>query len=141
MMDAVSLYLPRIEHRRRVGRLFAVVCALMSVAGLSVLGVLIVRVLWEGASWVSWTFLTNFPSVLDPESAGIKSALWGSVWLIAITGLCAVPIGVASAVYLEEYAPRTWFSRFIQLNISNLAGVPLAAQSITRERLLLAGEE
>lgn len=122
--EATGLFVPRIEHRRRMGRLFTVVCASMSAVGLLVLGVLIVRVLWEGASWVSLTFLTNFPSVLDPESAGIKSALWGSVWLIAITGLCAVPIGVASAVYLEEYAPRNLFSRFIQLNISNLAGVP-----------------
>jgi len=124
MIGASELFVPRIERRRRLGRLFAIGCGVLSLIGLAVLGILIVRVLWEGASWVTADFLTSFPSVLSPESAGIKSALWGSIWLIAIVVLLAVPIGVAAAVYLEEYAPQNRLSRFIHLNINNLAGVP-----------------
>jgi phosphate transport system permease protein len=124
VIEASNLFVPRIERRRRLGRLFAIGCGVLSLIGLAVLGILIVRVLWEGASWVTTDFLTSFPSVLSPESAGIKSALWGSIWLIAIVVLLAVPIGVAAAVYLEEYAPQNRLSRFIHLNINNLAGVP-----------------
>ncbi len=124
MIGAADLFVPRIERRRRLGRLFAIGCGVLSLIGLAVLGILIVRVLWEGASWVTPNFLTRFPSVLSPESAGIKSALWGSIWLIVIVVLVAVPIGVAAAVYLEEYAPQNRLSRFIHLNINNLAGVP-----------------
>ena len=124
MIGASNLFIPRIERRRRLGHLFAIGCAVLSLIGLGVLGVLIARVLWEGASWVTANFLTSFPSVLSPESAGIKSAVWGSIWLIVITTVVAVPIGVAAAVYLEEYAPHNRLSRFIHLNINNLAGVP-----------------
>jgi len=124
MSVADALFLPRLDRRRRRGRIFAAFCAAMSVAGLLFLGVLIVRVAWVGASWLSWQFLTNFPSTLDPASSGVKNALWGTIWLAVTTGLFAIPIGVASAVYLEEYAARNRFTRFIHLNISNLAGVP-----------------
>ena len=123
MSGEPAMFVPRIDRRRTLGRVFAVTCGLLSLFGLFVLGVLIVRVAWEGASWVTVTFINSFPSMY-PEKAGIKSALWGSIWLMAITTLLAVPIGVASAVYLEEYAPRSRFSRFIHLNINNLAGVP-----------------
>lgn len=123
MTDEAAMFVPRIERRRQLGRVFAVTCGFLSLVGLLVLGVLIVRVAWEGASWVTVTFVNSFPSMF-PEKAGIKSALWGSIWLTAITTLLAVPFGVASAVYLEEYAPRNWFTRFIHLNINNLAGVP-----------------
>ncbi len=124
MTDGLAMFVPRIERRRKLGRLFAFTCAALSLVGAVFLSVLMAHVLWEGASWVSVTFLTNFPSVLFPENAGIKSALWGSLWLLGITTLLAVPVGVASAVYLEEYAPRNRFTSFIHLNISNLAGVP-----------------
>jgi len=124
MTGTPAKFVPQIERRRKLGRLFAVLCASLSLVGLVFLGVLMGQVLWEGASWVSATFLTNFPSVLYPEKAGVKSALWGSIWLMVMTTLLAVPVGVASAVYLEEYAPRNRFTRFIHLNISNLAGVP-----------------
>jgi len=124
MTGASDLFVPRIERRRRFGRWFALGCALLSGIGLAVLSILIVRVLWEGSAWVTANFLTSFPSVLSPETAGIKSALWGSIWLIGITALVSVPIGVAAAVYLEEYAPHNRLTGFIHLNINNLAGVP-----------------
>ena len=67
--------------------------------------------------------LTSFASRF-PERAGVKAALAGSVWLLGLTALLAFPVSVAAAIYLEEYAPRTWVTRMIQLNIANLAGVP-----------------
>jgi phosphate transport system permease protein len=73
--------------------------------------------------WIDWQFLTEFPSRF-PEKAGIKSALWGTVWLISFTALISIPVGVAAAIYLEEYAATTRVSRFIEINIANLAGVP-----------------
>lgn len=68
-------------------------------------------------------FLTNGPSD-QPQDAGIKPALLGSIWLVAITAFLAVPLGVGAAIYLEEYSSRNWLAKIIQLNISNLAGVP-----------------
>jgi len=77
----------------------------------------------EGLSWLNINFLSNFPSRF-PHKAGVKSALFGSLWLISMTTLIAVPLGVATALYLEEYAPKKRFIRWIQINISNLAGMP-----------------
>ena len=71
-----------------------------------------------------WGFLSRYPSPLEPENAGILPGIWGSIWLVAITALIAVPLGVGAAVYLEEYAGETWVTRIIKLNLANLAGVP-----------------
>jgi len=124
MTPREDLYQPRLRRRRVVGRLFTWSCAAMSLIGVGVLAVLIVRVFLDGYPSLSLDFLRRFPSVLMPETAGIKSALWGTLWLIAITLLVAVPVGIASAVYLEEYAADNRLTRFIHLNIANLAGVP-----------------
>ena len=77
----------------------------------------------DGLPWLSFDLLTNFPSRF-PEEAGLKAALFGSLWVIGLTALISFPLGIASALYLEEYAPANWFTSFIQLNIANLAGVP-----------------
>jgi phosphate transport system permease protein len=75
-------------------------------------------------SWISWEFLTS-PMSSVALNAGVRTAILGSLWVTALTALFAIPIGVGAAIYLEEYADqRTWFSRVIQTNISNLAGVP-----------------
>ena len=71
-----------------------------------------------------WEFLSRYPSTLFPEKAGILAGIWGSIWLVLLTGLIAVPLGVGAAVYLEEYASDTWVTRLIKLNLANLAGVP-----------------
>ncbi|MGD2108447.1 MAG: phosphate ABC transporter permease PstA [Phycisphaerae bacterium] len=124
MSDPQTQYQPRLQRRRRAGRIFHLVCGTTSVVGLAFLVVLIARVLLEGAAWFSWKFLNSFPSTLYPETAGVKSALWGTIWIIVITAMVAVPVGVAAAVYLEEYAENNRVTRFIHLNIANLAGVP-----------------
>ncbi len=77
----------------------------------------------EFRSWINLDFLTR-PMSSDPAQAGIRTALLGSLWMIAITLAFAFPVGVASAVYLEEYATRSRLNRLIQTNIDNLAGVP-----------------
>ena len=92
-------------------------------AALAALGALIYDVWSDGAGRLSWDFMTGFPS-RRPADAGIWHALTGSVFVILVTGALAVPIGVATAIYLEEYSRRTLFSRIIEINITNLAAVP-----------------
>lgn len=113
----------RVDRRRRWGMVLGVLFFLATIFGLVVLVTLMVDVLMTGLPWLDAAFLTSYPSRFAAE-AGIKSALVGSLWMILLTAVISVPIGVASAVYLEEYAPRGWFFRLIQVNIANLAGVP-----------------
>ena len=87
--------------RRLQAKLFEWGCLAATLVSILVLLLLLGNVLYEGATWLNWNFLTSFPSRF-PAKAGIKSALWGSVWLIGLTTLFAVPIGIASAIYLEE---------------------------------------
>jgi phosphate transport system permease protein len=74
--------------------------------------------------WLDWQFLTSFPNTTFPESTGVFPSIVGSLLLMLVVVLLAFPVGVGAAVYLEEYAPDTRLTRFIKLNISNLAGVP-----------------
>lgn len=73
--------------------------------------------------WLDYSFLTRDPS-RNPISAGLRVALFGTLWLLAMTLLLSVPIGVGTAIYLEEYAPKNAVTRFIEVNLRNLAGVP-----------------
>ena len=102
---------------------FSTVCWLCLVISITLLVVLLWQVLTFGWDWISWDFLTNFASRF-PEKSGIHAALVGSLYLVGLTALFSVPIGVGTAVYLEEYAPRSRWRLFVQLNIANLAGVP-----------------
>ncbi|MFP3722336.1 phosphate ABC transporter permease PstA [Niallia circulans] len=91
--------------------------------GLIVLGVLFYRVLTQGIGYLDFQFLTSLPS-RKPENAGVYTALIGTVWLMAVVAPVSLIIGVGTAIYLEEYASKNKFTNFIQINISNLAGVP-----------------
>jgi phosphate transport system permease protein len=116
--------------------------------GLGTLLVLILDVVINGASWLDWQFLTSFDSRFA-ERAGLKAAIVGTVYMMFFTILFALPTGVMAAVYLEEYAPDNRLTRFIAVNIANLAGVPsiiyglLGLQVFVRflalERSVLAG--
>lgn len=112
-----------LTRRRMISKGFQVLCMVVTWSGVLLLAVLLFHVSKQGVAWLSWDFLTSFPSRF-PARAGIKSSLWGTVWLISFTGLFSVPIGVAAALYLEEYATQGRISRFIEINIANLAGVP-----------------
>lgn len=103
---------------------FAWACAACTFLSLAVLLVLLWQVVRWAWGWLDWQFLTSFDSQLDPQKAGVLAALVGSVYLIGLTALLAVPIGVGAAIYLEEYAQRSWWRSTVQTNIANLAGVP-----------------
>ena len=90
---------------------------------LLVLGILLYRILSQGIPYLDGDFFQNFAS-RRPEDAGIKSALIGSIWLMAVTAPISLFLGVGTAIYLEEYARDNKFTAFIKINISNLAGVP-----------------
>ena len=77
----------------------------------------------DGWDWFDWQFFNSFPS-RKPEIAGIKAAFYGTVWVMSITALLSIPIGISTALYLEMFADDSRFNRFIKVNISNLAGVP-----------------
>ena len=103
--------------------LVAVSGVLVTVASLGVLAVLLVDVAQDGLGRLSWQFLSSFPS-RRAESAGIFAALIGSLYVIVLTALIAIPLGVGTAIYLQEYGRRSRWSRLIEINIANLAGVP-----------------
>ena len=109
--------------RRRRAALFLNLCRIMTWSGIVILAVLIFHVARQGIAWVDWDFLVSFPSRF-PEKAGTKSALMGTLWVISFTALFSLPVGVASAIYLEEYARPSRLRSIIEVNIANLAGVP-----------------
>ena len=138
----------RLAFRRGVGRAFYIAFLSAVLIGIAALLTLLGQVLVEGVPWLSWHFLTDFPS-RHPEEAGLKSAIMGTLWILGLTGGLTIPIGVGAAIYLEEYAPKNWLTRVIEVNISNLAGVPsivygllglaLFVQLLALGRSLLAG--
>jgi phosphate transport system permease protein len=94
----------------------------------------------DGLPIVSWDFITSFPSRVIPERAGIESAIVGTICLMILTSLFVVPIGVATAVYLEEYADQNrWFNRVIEINIQNLAAVPSVVYGILGLAFIVRG--
>jgi phosphate transport system permease protein len=127
--DGNDRFSPNLDRRHRFGGIAQGVFFVSTIFGLIVLGLLLFDVIRDGYNWLSMEFLANNPSS-RPSASGIKSALVGSVYLILLTALISVPIGVASAVYLEEYASEGWFRRLIQVNIANLAGVPSVVYGI-----------
>jgi phosphate transport system permease protein len=123
-VDLESPFVDNIERRMFYGRVFNVMIAAATVVAMMVLAILIYRISIQGMPWLTWDFLTSFPSRIASR-AGILSALVGSASIIVMTTLIAVFVGVGAAVYLEELVPRSNpFSRFIEINIANLSGVP-----------------
>ena len=114
----------RRELRRRwTGWAFIALAVLATGFGIVALGVLLYTVVTDGVGTVDWDFLNSFPS-RHPEQAGVKAALLGTLWVMACTAAFSVPVGVGAAIYLEEFAPKNWLTRLIEMNITNLAGVP-----------------
>ena len=109
--------------RKHADLLFQLLSLATLLVALAALGALVFDIFSDGASRLSWPFITNMAS-RNAEDAGVYHALMGSIWVIALTGLLALPVGVAAAIYLEEYGTRSRIARFIELNIANLAAVP-----------------
>ncbi|MGF7058793.1 phosphate ABC transporter permease PstA [Brassicibacter mesophilus] len=112
-----------LKKRKLKNRMFHILVTASTLFGIVVLVVLLFDILKQGLGWLSADFFTNFASRF-PHKAGIKAPLFGSLYTIMLTALFAFPVGVGSAIYLEEYAPKSWITNIIQINISNLAGVP-----------------
>jgi phosphate transport system permease protein len=104
-------------------RMMQVIGIVVTIAALIALGALLYDVAHDGLGRLSWQFMTSYPS-RRPEEAGILAAFVGSIYVIGLTAVLAVPVGIGAAIYLEEYAGRTRLSRIIEINIANLAGVP-----------------
>ena len=103
--------------------MFAALFAGSVVIGVLVLAWLLIEVFIDSVGWLDWQFLSSYSS-RHPDQAGVLAPIAGTFWVIILTAVMTVPVGVATAVYLEEFAPDNRITRLIQLNISNLAGVP-----------------
>ena len=119
MFEATELNVHNERRQKLVRILLLMMTVLLIVPVALILGVLVV----EGAPLITWEFLTTEPAN-GMTAGGILPALIGTVWLVAVALLASVPVGVAAAIYLSEYAPDNWLTRLINLAIINLAGVP-----------------
>jgi phosphate transport system permease protein len=113
----------RIRRRKRWDAIFAGVGIAALMIGVLTFVTLFVDMALDGAGRLSWDFFTSYPS-RRPGQAGILSAWVGSTLVMITTALFAVPLGVGAGIYLEEYAPKNWVTDLIEINITNLAGVP-----------------
>ncbi len=123
--DALSLQEIRkgLAWRKQLDKVFIAIGLTLLFACLGVLAILFFDLVRDGASRFGWDFFTSFPS-RKAERAGILSAWVGTSLIMLVTALVALPLGVAAAIYLEEYAPKNWFTGVIEINVTNLAGVP-----------------
>ena len=112
-----------LAKRHLKAKMFSIFCGAVTWSSVLLLAVLLFQVSVDGFRWLDWQFIDSFPSRF-PERAGIKSALVGTIWLIALVALISIPIGVSAALYLEEFAKQGRISRLVEVNIANLAGVP-----------------
>lgn len=113
----------RIRVNRIKDKLFSSTGIFTTLIGLFLLAIFIGDILIEGIHRIDWDFLKGLPS-RKPERAGIYTAMMGTVWILVSTALISFPIGVGAGVYLEEYANRSRLAKLLEINISNLAGVP-----------------
>lgn len=114
---------PDLSGRYWAERAFQTTALLATVIALLVLALLLADVLIDGLPRLSWDFLTSYPSRRAAQ-AGILSPLVGTLWLLVITALFAIPIGVGAGIFLEEFAAETRLAKIIEVNIGNLAAVP-----------------
>jgi len=112
-----------IAAHKRWDLVFATIGVLALMVGVLTFLALFGQMVIEGAPRLSWDFFTSFPS-RKPDQAGILSAWVGSTLVMVVTACTAVPLGVGAGVYLEEYAPKNWMTDLIEINVTNLAGVP-----------------
>ena len=112
-----------LSRRKNFDKLFVVLGLLIMMGCLGVLALLFLDLVRDGASRFGWDFLSQFPS-RKAERAGILSAFVGTWMIMLVTAVVSLPVGVAAGIYLEEYAPKNWFTGIIEINVTNLAGVP-----------------
>ena len=119
MKDEQRYYGKRVLKNRLVHILFSLIAWL----GVFILAFLLFDLVKRGARYINLDFFRNFPSRFAKKS-GILPAITGSVWIVLLTAVISIPLSIGAAIYLEEYASDNRFTRFIKINIANLAGVP-----------------
>ena len=129
---------PNLSRRHRESLFLRRLFNLLTWVGIVLLAILLFRIVRQGFGWLDWDFITSFPSRF-PERAGIKSALAGTVWLICMTAAISIPVGIAAAVYLEEFSRQGRLRSFIEVNIANLAGVPSIVYGILGLAIFVRG--
>lgn len=128
----------RLALRKWQDRASWLVFLMATLFGVFALGMLLYQIISQGIGWVDWQFLTSFASRF-PERAGVLSAVAGSLWVIGLTAPLAFVLGLGTALYLEEYAGKGWFTHLVQVNINNLAGVPSIVYGILGLGLFVKG--
>ena len=118
-----DLFQPNLKNRYLIDRIFAIAAWGAISLAILILAVLILDILVDGLPQLRWEFFTNFASY-KPERAGIKAALVGTIWLMVLVAITAFPLGVGAGVFLEEFSTDNLFTKIIEVNINNLAGVP-----------------
>jgi phosphate transport system permease protein len=109
--------------RKQLDKVFIAIGLALLFGCLAILAILFFDLVRDGSARFGWDFITSFPS-RKAVNAGILSAAVGTMLVMVVTALVALPVGVAAAIYLEEYAPKNWFTGIIEINVTNLAGVP-----------------
>lgn len=112
-----------LDKQHDEGWVFAASCRAAAWSSFAFLAVIIGSILFNAWGYLDWQFLTSYDSRF-PQKAGVLAGLWGSFWVILLTALFSVPIGVGAAIFLEEYSTDSWLTRIIRTNLANLAGVP-----------------
>ncbi|ANX04270.1 phosphate ABC transporter permease PstA [Immundisolibacter cernigliae] len=119
-------------------KVFVIVGLLCLMVGVLTLAMLLVGLIQDGAGRLNWQFFSHFPSRRAAQ-AGILSAIVGSSLVMLVTALAAIPLGIAAGVYLEEYARRNWVTEIIEVNVTNLAGVPSIVYGLLALSLFVYG--
>ncbi|MEP2670296.1 MAG: phosphate ABC transporter permease PstA [Cyclobacteriaceae bacterium] len=112
-----------LKRNRRIDKAFKYVGIGCTFFGLLMLAIFIGNILIDGLQRIDWDFLTNLPS-RKAEKSGILTAWTGTAWILALTAMIAIPLGVAAGIYLEEYGKKNRIAAMVEVNIANLAGVP-----------------
>ncbi|MEM6449879.1 MAG: phosphate ABC transporter permease PstA [Cyanobacteria bacterium P01_D01_bin.105] len=118
-----SDFQPSMSGRYAQDRLFKAAAWGATGVAVAILAWLLLTILIDGLGTLNWNFIQSFPS-RKPEQAGILAAITGTMWLMLVVASVSFPVGVGAGIYLEEFAEDNWFTRFVEINISNLAGVP-----------------
>ncbi len=112
-----------LSSRYTIDKIFKAAAWGATILSVLILAWLLLTILIDGVGTLNWNFIESYPS-RKAERAGIIAALAGTVWLMGMVTLFSFPIGVGAGIYLEEFAEDNWFTRLVEVNIGNLAGVP-----------------
>jgi phosphate transport system permease protein len=125
-MPATRILIDPKRNRRRkfIDKVFKVVAIVATLAAVAILVVLLGKLVNDGWRYLNLELITNFPG-RRPEGSGVRSAIMGSIWVVSLTAVFTIPIGIGAAIWLEEFNDRkNWFTEMIRLNIQNLSAVP-----------------